>query len=619
LEVSVYAYYDCPELTFVHIHSVHFVVAENVVGLLSAASHVQMLPAVAACERYLCDHVTLSSVMAMEYLADLYSLAGLTRTVQAYMCSHWTEFITTPNFLALTARQLLAILKSDFPVFCSEIKVLESVFAWIDHSIPDRIRQCEDLLRAVRWENTTAKEVGQVVSTASVDRVMRACPRVLKLVQCAFPSLVIIRESRAPAAHNVSIVNVAYSKHSHQALPRDLHRVINIQSTATSDANSNVVVHAVVADGDDGSSSVAPGFRSTIRVNSTSGSTLITHTNGSPAGGVVNNREKSRASKCPVPGVVNTRGFLPTILVVGGLHHDSSPDSRSNDIACLQPGSDKLVPYTTIPHLPQTDFGMTVIDNQLYVVGGCCNEDFSEVTHPYVFRFNPVTAAWTSLPPMSQERCRFYLGSIGSLLYAVGGEVDNSQMLASCEMFDPQRVAWSSFAPLPRSRSELAGCTVGGKLYVSGGESSEGMVEQIHNEVWCYDPAADAWSTKSPMLTARADHSMVAHHNKVFVLGGWNLSDGERVPVTSVDCYDVEANTWQTVQHMKTPRRYSSCTLLEGRVYVVGGGWEAGVRVREWREVDVLDLDTLQWQNDVVSVPTIWEHSAVAIHLPRKP
>jgi hypothetical protein len=220
---------------------------------------------------------------------------------------------------------------------------------------------------------------------------------------------------------------------------------------------------------------------------------------------------------------------------------------------------------------------------------------------------------------MSQERCRFYLGSIGSLLYAVGGEVDNSQMLASCEMFDPQRVAWSSFAPLPRSRSELAGCTVGGKLYVSGGESSEGMVEQIHNEVWCYDPAANAWSTKSPMLTARADHSMVAHHNKVFVLGGWNLSDGERVPVTSVDCYDVEANTWQTVQHMKTPRRYSSCTLLEGRVYVVGGGWEAGVRVREWREVDVLDLDTLQWQNDVVSLPTIWEHSAVAIHLPRKP
>ncbi|XP_076449010.1 kelch-like protein 26 [Babylonia areolata] len=326
--------------------------------------------------------------------------------------------------------------------------------------------------------------------------------------------------------------------------------------------------------------------------------------------------EMTRGDKTDVQGVVNTRGYVETVLLVGGFYQPSQKD-MSNDIMFLDPKLQKFVYYTTIPHMKQADFGLEVLDNDVYVVGGCCNEDFMDLTHPYSFRLDISTGKWTDLPPMSQDRCRFYLGALNGKLYAVGGEVDNSQPLCVCEVFDPQAFVWSPIAPLPAARSELSGTSLGGRLYVSGG-TQEGL-ERVKNEMWRYDPDQDTWTACAPMLSPRADHTMFTYNGRIFVIGGWRKAVQDRVPVSSVDCYDADTNRWEMVQHVKTSRKYCSYTLLRGQIYVIGGGWDNRSDSSEKvREMDVLDLKTMTWLPAPVSLPPVWEHSAVSVHLPTR-
>ena len=44
-------------------------------------------------------------------------------------------------------------------------------------------------------------------------------------------------------------------------------------------------------------------------------------------------------------------------------------------------------PLTRIPHVECCNFGCAVLQNQLYVVGGCFNQDLQENIHPFGFRY----------------------------------------------------------------------------------------------------------------------------------------------------------------------------------------------------------------------------------------
>lgn len=478
------------------------------VAVLSGATHVQILPAVKACQTYLSSHLTLHNCVELEQIAELFSLKELQRVIRCFICQHWEEFSKMPAFLSLSLPQLEGILHSDFPVYCSEVEVLRALLVWVSHDPKERAS---------------------------------SIPLVFSLVNP-------LPEHLLPAVFEQALV-----------LPE---------------------VESVVA--------AYPQLKSLL---SSLGAQDV----------------KS------VSGVINTRGYFETVLLVGGFRQDSHSEA-SNSVMYFDADSQTLVPYTNIPHVKQADFGVEVLENCLYVVGGCSNEDFLEVTHPFGFCFDPTSGEWTRLPPMSQERCRFYLGKLGDFLYAVGGEVDNSQLLASCEKFDRHQLKWAPIASLPSCRSELAGTSLGGKLYVSGGMQDQ--QERTQSQLWCYHPDTDTWHNLAPMIEPRADHTMFTYRNRIYVIGGWCESGNDRTAVTSVDCYDPETNRWQTVQQMKVGRRYCTCTLFQDRVYVIGGGREDGGQLDKCREVEVLDLDTMQWLPDTVSLPPIWEHSTVSLHLP---
>ena len=71
--------------------------------------------------------------------------------------------------------------------------------------------------------------------------------------------------------------------------------------------------------------------------------------------------------------------------------------------------------------------GCAVLQNTLYVIGGCFNQTDSlstltEHVHPFGFAYNPRKDSWARISPMNRERCRFTLIPCGKdKLVAIGG------------------------------------------------------------------------------------------------------------------------------------------------------------------------------------------------------
>lgn len=484
---------------------------DNVVEVLSGATHVQILPAVAACESFLRASLCLDNCLEVLKMAELYCLNHLKQYVHCFICKHWLQFTMTADFLHMTDELLAAVLKSGYPVNCAEVEVLTALLSWVDFELPVRAALLPGLLKHILLENMVSAELQNLLASSLYQKVLDAWP--------ALQSYLPQHDTEKPA--------------------------------------------------------------------------------------------------CIIPGILNKRGFFETLLIAGGFNVDTG---MNNDVLYLDPTTQMLMPLTRIPHVDQCDFGMTVLNNQLYVLGGCFNDQMQEVPHPFGFCFNPDTACWKSLPPMAHERCRFYLGALNGQLFAVGGEVDTSQSAtpdtSSCEMFNPVTMKWSSIAPLPNNRAQLAGTSCGGKLYVSGGVQDG--VETACSQLWCYDPEEDLWSECASMLTPRADHSMFTYNGHIYAVGGWSrLGDnGRRTAALPVDRYDVRSDTWETIQQMKQPRVYATATLFQGHVYVVGG-WNGGMYDQKCVTADVLDLSTMQWLPTGLPMPQIWEHSSTCVYLPK--
>jgi N-acetylneuraminic acid mutarotase len=80
--------------------------------------------------------------------------------------------------------------------------------------------------------------------------------------------------------------------------------------------------------------------------------------------------------------------------------------------------------------------------------------------------------------------------------------------------------------------------------------------------------AEDAWTTKADMPTARSYLSASVVDGKIYVIGG--LSD-KTVSISTVEVYDPATNTWERKADMPTARLGLSTSVVLGRIYVIGG------------------------------------------------
>ncbi|XP_070001446.1 kelch-like protein 26 [Penaeus vannamei] len=321
-------------------------------------------------------------------------------------------------------------------------------------------------------------------------------------------------------------------------------------------------------------------------------------------------------SPAPPTGLVNSRGLELAVVKVGGF----SIAGITNEITYFMPSVGRWRHLTTIPHVEQCNYGTAVLNNELYVIGGCFNQSLQENIHPFGFRYNPQQNKWSTMYPMQRERCRFSLSVVSGQLYAVGGASEASDEGAAedespCEAYDPATDIWHPIAALPGARAQHAAAALNGLLYVSGGLEGDHVLDSCQ----VYDPSTGTWELRAPLLTPRADHYCVTHSNCLFICGGWyeDEATNTRVLVDTIDCYDPSTDTWSVVSRVPTPRYHAGIVVISSKLYVIGGFHSDATFDRATGVIECYDLESGLWSVENAYPQDIWEHVCVPLYIPR--
>jgi TolB protein len=230
-------------------------------------------------------------------------------------------------------------------------------------------------------------------------------------------------------------------------------------------------------------------------------------------------------------------------------------------------------------------FGITEANNKIYVVSG---ETGRAPGYFYlsnaVDEYDPYTDTWVyskSTIPVARE----LLGvvTLNGKIYAIGGLScwNGYASYARNDVYDPIANTWESKAPMVYAKYGAGVVACNNKIYVIGGVGT--------NQVQVYDPETDTWSLKTGMPTARAYVGAAAVGKKIYIIGGYNS--------TLVDEYDTETDTWTTKSSMPSQLGlgFLGTAVINDKIYTFGGIYEGVNRSTVYNSVYRYDPQNDQW------------------------
>ena len=145
---------------------------------------------------------------------------------------------------------------------------------------------------------------------------------------------------------------------------------------------------------------------------------------------------------------------------------------------------------------------------------------------------------------------------------------------------------------MPTARGGLGVAVVNGKIYAIGGYNLDSGYLTTNEE---YDPATDTWTTKKPMPTPRTDLAIAVYQNKIYVIGGHRLVVGGYEVFGTNEVYDPLTDTWETKTSMPTNRSGLCANVVNGKIYLIGGGYPTYLGIGRRDANEVYDPSTDSW------------------------
>jgi len=191
--------------------------------------------------------------------------------------------------------------------------------------------------------------------------------------------------------------------------------------------------------------------------------------------------------------------------------------------------------------------------------------------------------SWTTKKSMLTARGGFGVAVVNGKIYAIGGS-NNDTQLAVNEEYNPVTDTWTTKAPMPTARSGFAIAVYENRIYCIGGTTGDSVnvVSGFTGVTEVYDPETDTWQTKLSMPTPRADLCASIVNGKIYCIGGkkyWGFDPFyQELNVTEV--YDPARNSWTSKSAIPVPVLGAASAVLDGKIYVIGGsrhfqlGWD---------------------------------------------
>jgi RNA polymerase sigma factor (sigma-70 family) len=240
--------------------------------------------------------------------------------------------------------------------------------------------------------------------------------------------------------------------------------------------------------------------------------------------------------------------------------------------------------------------GAAAVDGIVYAIGGWSPTG----QHSTVEAYDPAVDKWTKKASMPTPRSGLSNGVVvlDEKIYVIGGLL-YPKILSTVEVYDPATDTWTRKADMPTPRFDHAACVIDSRIYVSGGTSGWPRSAMPLSTVEVYDPASDTWTQSSDMPGFRQSHSASVVDGKMYIVGGMDfelvepinegmLDEGEVDELLSiVYVYDPGTDTWTTSPSLPKSREGHTTNVVDGKIYLIGGSWGPDwIRLSEVYEYD---------------------------------
>ncbi len=247
--------------------------------------------------------------------------------------------------------------------------------------------------------------------------------------------------------------------------------------------------------------------------------------------------------------------------------------AQSNETESYNPTTNQWTVLAPSPTKSAYAVG-AVINGQFYMVGGCSYDGDCRVNVTGIMQiYNPTTNTWSAGPSMPTASYDAASAVINGKLYVVGGDIGCPPCtnVPTLEIYDPVASTWTTGAPMPNALIGARGAAVGGKLYVVGGAygSWPTPTSSFASNVSIYDPISNTWTQSASSIPVPVwGSSAVVMDGLVYVIGGIGTS---QTSVTAVQVYNPAADTWTSLTPLDTARDSGVASVISGVIYLAGG------------------------------------------------
>lgn len=263
-----------------------------------------------------------------------------------------------------------------------------------------------------------------------------------------------------------------------------------------------------------------------------------------------------------------------------------------------------------------SDFGVAVVDNVLYVIGGY---DVINCRHLHrVLKYDPYDFSWRECSPLMKARAKFGVCVLDGKIYVCGGERSDGRVSCSCEIYDPETDRWAESGLLAAPRKNHC-CTVfESDMYCAGGDFGT----RSHDNLWIYEN--NHWEELDvdyPLSMPKCidRFAMCSAGRKIYFIGGVSskVTSGDTKFTTERGIFSYSHNIsakrpskshlhglqgdiispWSTrYPSMVRPRMNCAAHVVGQKIYVFGGSHlETGQDVRV---CECFDIEKGQWEDE---------------------
>jgi N-acetylneuraminic acid mutarotase len=302
------------------------------------------------------------------------------------------------------------------------------------------------------------------------------------------------------------------------------------------------------------------------------------------------------------------------IYAIGG-----SPDFNKiiSTVEEYDPVTDEWTKKSDMP-TARVYFSTSVVNGKIYAIGG--QSDWWALptkTLSTVEEYDPIANKWTRKADMPTARMELSTSAVNGRIYAIGGwslGLGKGNILSTVEEYDPIANKWTEKADMPNERQCLSTSVVNGKIYAIGGTipNPDPKLSPIYvSTTEEYDPTTDTWTKKSDMPTIRSGVSTGVVNGKIYAIGGYKPEGNTTVLFSKVEEYDPVTDTWTKRADMPTTRIGLSASVINGKIYVIGGARGPG---DVCSTVEEYDPGTGQSINLKGKLPTTWGETKTALN-----